>query len=231
MGDNRPAALRASIGCWLGCLTMVVAGRARWACLLSLLFVGFGNANAQKDSTDAVAAVRSKLASARKALTDKGKSLDEQERRSLDEALTQAENALRHYEELARRGSARKEAMAPLLIAGGGLLADDATGVGVADDVLLPFIALGAVVAYVSTQASASDVEFNNAWTAVLDKLTATRQIAERVAARRKRKTCYCICGKKDAPKRIALGHMAEWLCRSYCADDGRFAYNEYTCE
>lgn len=210
---------------------MVMAGRLRWMCLLPMLFVGVGNAHAQKGSTDAVAAIRSKLASARKALTDKGKSLDEQERRSLDEALTQAEGALRRYEELARRGSARKEAMAPLLIAGGGILADDVTGVGVADDVLLPFIALGAVVAYIGTHASASDAELNNAWQAVLDKLTATGQVAERVASRRKRKACLCICGKRDAPERVILGHFPEWQCRSYCADDGRFAYNEYTCE
>ena len=209
---------------------MIVAERLRWVCLLLMLLVSFGDAHAQKGSTDAVAAVRSKLASARKALTDKGKSLDEQERRSLDEALTQAENALKRYEDLARRGNARKEAMAPLVIAGGGILADDATGVGVADDVLLPFIALGAVVAYVRTRASASDAELNSAWQAVLDKLTATSQAAERVAARRKRKTCYCICGKRDAPKRVILGHLPEWQCRSYCADDGRFAFNEYTC-
>jgi hypothetical protein len=210
---------------------MIVARQLRWLFLLPLLFMGDGNANAQKGSSDAVAVVRSKLASARRALKDKGKSLDDSERRSLDEALTQAENALKRYEELARRGNARKEAMAPLLIAGGGILADDATGVGVADDVLLPFIALGAVVAYVSTQASASDAELNNAWKAVRDKLTATGQVAERVASRRKRKTCNCICGKKDAPDRRPLGYMAEWECRSKCVMERNFPYNEYTCE
>jgi len=43
---------------------------------------------------------------------------------------------------------------------------------------------------------------------------------------------CVCICGppKAQFSEREHIGRYVEWRCRSICADDYGFDYNEYVC-
>lgn len=118
-----------------------------------------------------IAAVRAKLAAARGILADKNTPLGETERKELETAVADAEAALRSYDELAGQGQARTAAMAPLALAGVGILADDATGVGVADDPLLILVGIGMLATLLLTRAPASDQQLAQAWSRVTSSL------------------------------------------------------------
>ncbi len=187
---------------------------------------------AQEQPVDAHVALRDKLAKARKGLTEHGSTLEQEDRKSLDAALTKAERALSHYEQIVKRGDSRKSAMAPLLVAGGGLIADDATGVGVADDVLIPFVALGIIAVYIGTQSPATDAEISEAWRQVIDRSKDVADVARRIVAERRKKTCYCICGDPNGglKDRRSLGHLPEWECRAKCTLGAPYTYGQYVC-
>jgi hypothetical protein len=73
--------------------------------------------------------------------------------------------------------------MAPLAVAGTTLVADDVSGAGVADDVLLPVVGLGLLATRLLTQAPASEAEGDKAWREVLAEMQATAQAARQVSA------------------------------------------------
>jgi|GEM_PF-3188047 len=118
-----------------------------------------------------VAAVRSKLAAARALLADQKADLSPVERAQLQASVTGAENALREYDKLAGQGQSRANAMGGLVVAGGGILADDATVVGVADDPLLIVVGIGLLVTWLVTQPKATDVQLQRAWSSVISSL------------------------------------------------------------
>ncbi|MEM9489410.1 MAG: hypothetical protein AAGC55_09710 [Myxococcota bacterium] len=99
--------------------------------------------------------------------------LPAQERAALEPALVGHERALRRYDELAGRGRARQAALAPLVATGAFVLGNDATGVGLVDDVTLPFIALGLVAVVLATSAPASEGELGRARAAVVSSAQA----------------------------------------------------------
>ena len=74
-----------------------------------------------------------------------------------------------NYDRLMAQGQTRRAIMTPLVGAGAFVFANDSTGVGVADDVLLPFLALGAVASVLATQPPASGRALSSAYTEVQD--------------------------------------------------------------
>ena len=93
--------------------------------------------------------------------------LPPEKRAIIEPLLVIHEQAIRAYDRLMAKGQTRRAAYAPLLGAGAYVMADDVTGVGVADDVALPFLAIGAVVVAAATSAPAS----NKALRSALDKI------------------------------------------------------------
>jgi Domain of unknown function (DUF4157) len=118
-----------------------------------------------------LAAVRAKLAAARSILADKNAPLSDNERKELETAVASAEAALREYGGLADQGQTRVAAMGSLALAGGGILADDATVVGVADDPLLILVGIGMLATMLMTRAPASDQQLAQAWSRVTGAL------------------------------------------------------------
>jgi len=189
---------------------LVVQGKSAEALLDQHAGGGAASAPVQRQQADPggpapghVAEVRAKLATARAILGDKNAPIGEGERKELEVAVRNAEAALLGYDDLAGRGHARAAAMGPLALAGGGILADDATGVGVADDPALIFIGIGILAALLLTQAPASDRQLAQAWSKVAASLKAVAAAGEVLVALR-------IKGEqlrgKRAPTRCASG-------------------------
>ncbi len=107
-------------------------------------------------------------------------SISSEHKARLQAALSATRAALSTYSLVRGRGANRAAVMGPLRLSAGGILADDATGVGVGDNVLLIPLALAAIATYVVTDARASDDELGQAWNEVLDS---SRQLGAAVTA------------------------------------------------
>jgi len=136
----------------------------------------------------------------RQALGSDVPSLDAEQQQRLSGALAEAEEATVRYHRLLTRGNARKAALAPLAVAAGGVALDDVTGVGVGDDVLLPFIGLAMLVAYCQTHAPARDSELAAAWQDVVARLEALARVVDQIRARAARWTCAAQCNVQAIP-------------------------------
>lgn len=97
---------------------------------------------------------------------------------ALSNALLRARSALDSYDQLARQGSSRRQAHNALYVTGVALIADDASGVGIADNVLLPFVALGIVAVHLTQKAPAPPQELSQAWNEVIDSFAEVGQLA-----------------------------------------------------
>ncbi len=171
-----------------------------------------------------------KLEALRKAI-EQDKSQPEEEKAKLVALYKAAEEALKQYGRVAARGQKRADAKAPLYAAGGAIVADDVTGAGVGDDVLLPLVAVGLLVAHLSTPPPASRKEVFDAWDNVQARLEAIAEVtlaheAADVAAERK-PGCYCRCylvgvGPYTIGRRPNLS-----ACAKECE---RIKYNGYRC-
>ena len=113
------------------------------------------------------------------------------------ERQPEAERSFEGYVRLVERGKAREEAKAPLYAAGVALVADDLSGAGAVDDVLLPFVAFALVVAHVRTLPPPSEQELAAAWAGFLASLQMLAKATADVAAQRKA-GCYCRCFDKE---------------------------------
>src|SRR5262245_6093302 len=89
--------------------------------------------------------------------------LDDEQRTLLEARLAEVDSALSRFEQVAARGEERARQMQPLMAAGTVLVADDVTGVGAADDALLPFVGLATAIVMARTRAPASDQELQAA--------------------------------------------------------------------
>ena len=96
--------------------------------------------------------------------------LTDEERAQLSLLIGQAEQSLASFVELQNQGAARVAGMAPLALAGGVIIADDATVVGIADDPLLILVGMGMLAVWMATAGPASNRELQHGWEA----LTAT---------------------------------------------------------
>ena len=181
-----------------------------------------------------IAEVRAKLQDARAVLNRQGDKLSPGDRQLLSSKLSAAEQALAQFDEVVARGKERAATTAPLVVAAGALMADDATGVGVADDVLLPFVALGLLTTYLSTKPPAPAVEVQAAWVVVLVAMRATADASKKVelqaqaaAATKKADGCYCRCFKKGVGPLIHERVASPEDCIKYCVREG---YPGYQC-
>jgi hypothetical protein len=169
-----------------------------------------------------VETVRSRLARARQALSSP--QLTDDERRMLESKVSAAEKAFEQYVSVVRRGDKRAAATAPLFVAGGTLLADDVTGVGAADDALLPIVGLALVIAHATTAPPATDSEIGKAWLALIVAMEAASTTA-RELARQKKPGCYCYC-LETGTSRIPQERVDNPdQCRNFCEKrwPGRF--------
>jgi hypothetical protein len=110
------------------------------------------------------------------ALKDSG-ALTIEEISEVDRALQRAVESKASSEAVADAGGASKNRAAGSLALAGGLLADDATGIGVADDVLIPFalVAAGAFAVHaLATRNSGAEIE--RARTATRDAISEAAQ-------------------------------------------------------
>jgi hypothetical protein len=138
-------------------------------------------------------AIRDRLQTARQA----ARLLKAGARDTLQEKIKAAEGALKNYERLQQRADRHKKTRDLLWMAGGVTLADDASGAGVADDVLLPILALAAIAHHLLTQPAVEDAQLGAAWTELMQSLAAAGEAAQTVvgsqsvaAARPGRKNC-----------------------------------------
>ncbi len=89
-------------------------------------------------------------------------SLSREEIQEVDRAIQQADSAIRHAQEVADAGSGARQASVGALALTGGLAADDVTGIGVGDDIAIPFTLLAAGVTalvWLGTRNSQQDID------------------------------------------------------------------------
>lgn len=153
-------------------------GRVLWV-LLCLVTMG-RDVVAEETSAPTqgdVNAIRERVQRARTAVVTA--ELDPGDRTRLQEQLSQVEAALAQYEELSQRGHKRKVAQSPLYLAGMTVLADDMSGVGVTDDVLLPLVAMGLMATQLLTRPPVPDRELRSAWETIVSRLQAIAQTTQ----------------------------------------------------
>jgi hypothetical protein len=100
--------------------------------------------------------------------------------------IERADRAINRFEYLARKGGCRRKGQGFFYVAGAAVVADDTTGIGAADDVLLPLFALGLVATKLTTEAPAPPAELEQSWIAVISSLEAVGKAAESVRASRR---------------------------------------------
>lgn len=104
-------------------------------------------------------------------------------RPKLEAAVAQAEASLGRFESLSRKGARRKKATGFLYMAGAATIANDPSGVGLADNVLVPFIILGIIATHLATDAPAPPRELAQAWDDVIRSLEAVGAAAAATSA------------------------------------------------
>lgn len=197
---------------------MLPTGRLRGKFVVGfvMLALTLSNARAGVPTPEAVSVMRSKLTAMRQVLTKHRGELPEQQEQLLLTKLNDTERAFEGYVRLAERGKEREKAKAPLYAAGGVLLADDVSGAGAADDVLLPFVAFALIVAHVKTLPPPSEQELAAAWAGFLASLQALAQTTADVAAQRL-PGCICKCLKKGVGPRSGGRQPNPIECAKFC--------------
>jgi hypothetical protein len=121
---------------------------------------------------------------------------------------------------MVNESSSRDSATAPLVLAAGTVLADDVTGVGVADDVLLPVIGLALVASYVHASLT-TDAALATARQRLLTSAQALALAMEIALAKKKNDgKCHCTCaGLNSGP--VPRGRRTAAECAEVCKEDG----------
>ncbi len=87
------------------------------------------------------------------------------DREHVEQAVRRAEAAIRHAERVQARGQSLSAGAGMAMVGSAGLAADDVTGIGVADDVAIPFVLLAAgALALGGWLLSSSDASKRQAW-------------------------------------------------------------------
>lgn len=97
--------------------------------------------------------------------------LSGEHKQKLEVAIKQARASLSRYSTLRGRGGIRAAVLAPIRVSAGAIAADDTTGVGLSNDVLLIPLALAAIATYVVTDAAASANELGASWNDALEQM------------------------------------------------------------
>ncbi len=107
--------------------------------------------------------------------------IDETHKAMLRKHISQTRIALGHYDRLRTRGLTRTMIMAPISASASAIIADDATVVGVGDDVLLIPLALAAIATYALTDTQTSQQEIGQAWNQVLTEVGALGKTVDEI--------------------------------------------------
>ncbi len=154
-----------------------------WQVIIGCVALLSAWAQAASPTPDELNEVRARLTRARQSLTSPDLPLEGDKHQSLRARLDEADAAFQRYLKLSKQGETRARLQAPLALAGVALVADDATGIGVADDPLLPLIGLGLVASQMLTQAPVPATEIEEAWREVLRKMQAVADEARQLGA------------------------------------------------
>ena len=147
-------------------------------------------------------ALRQRLAQGREALKRSATELEKADHALLSSQLTATEDALKRFVELENQ-QAKKNRLPPLYATVGVLVADDATVVGAADDLLLPFVGLAILVTHFAVMNAPTTAELETAWAEVVSRVQELSRAAE-VASSRRKKGCSCVCyGQGTGPDPI----------------------------
>jgi len=142
----------------------------------------------------------------------------------LREKKADAKSALHRYNALLEQGAHYESAVISLAAVNTGLVADDATVIGAADDVLLPLTGLALVMTAMVMTKPAPVATINAAWQDLIHKLQALSMAATQAAQRR---TCNCRCLKRGVGPEPAKHAKDEVACLSHC--EAR-SYSGYQC-
>jgi hypothetical protein len=198
-------------------------GRLSSVLPLLLLVIAF-EARAQVSSNpesleEMVSQARKHLERIRVELDAQKNSFDDAETKQIQARLKDVDKAV---EDVARvvHDSSRSRATTPMALAAGALLADDATGIGVADDVLLPVIALALVASYVKARmTTTSDLE--KASQHLLTSTQALMLSIEMALAKKKNDgKCSCKCASHNVGP-MPRGRRTAAECEQLCKDEG----------
>ena len=186
--------------------------RMRWCVVGACLIAEVGWALPKPED---VKQLQDRLAASRRALERSGTTLEETERKQLLAKLSSAEQSLTRFVNASNQHAKRK-GLAPLYAIGGALVVDDVTGVGTADDLLLPIVGLAILVAHVATKPEPSTAELDRAWAEVSARVQELSQAAEQIRSKRKA-GCQCKCFKKGSGP-LPIGRVPdERTCREEC--------------
>jgi hypothetical protein len=130
-----------------------------------------------------VQALRKRLAEGREALKRSGTELEQADHALLSRQLAATEDSLKRFVELENQ-QAKKNRLPPLYATAGVLIADDATVVGAADDLLLPLVGLAILVTHVAVMNAPTTAELEAAWTEVVSRVQALSAAAKTVNSR-----------------------------------------------
>lgn len=193
--------------------------RTVWALLIALVITagcfnghngnGKGHHNSwSREELEALARMDLAIALSEKLIEDPAVSMAD--KAWLRQTIRDARLALRQYKDLRRRGVARAASLAVIGGASAGIVADDVTVVGVADNVSLAPLAIAAIVAYMVTDAAASHEALTQAWLQVAQRIrevgTTVDDIIHRTAPGRQADTgimdeVYDMLGRMGLPK------------------------------
>lgn len=111
--------------------------------------------------------VREHLRLAREALPR----VPDDKRTALERAVARAEQAVERYATLATKGETGQQMKGAIVVAGGFVFGNNTTGVGVADDVLLPFLAVAFIAVHMVATAPSTSTDLNQAWNEMIDTM------------------------------------------------------------
>lgn len=178
--------------------TFITRSRPLWGLLVALVIItggcfnGNGNGHGRRDrgprggyggavvpTAADLAEIRGRIQAAEAAVSD----LPPQDRAPMRQAISRAKSTLQDYERLAAKGATRQRRVGQIYVAGAVIVADDVSGLGAADDVLLPFLALGLLATHLITEAPAPPADLAQAWGDVIAGLDAVGKAAEGIRA------------------------------------------------
>lgn len=191
---------------------------------------------ADRLAAEEVEKIRANIAQARKVLADPKVDLDPEDRERLRKALAATEKSFQSYlaavqKEDAEGGNGQLSSSArtgALYAAAGAIAADDATGVGIADDILLPFIVLGLMSTQAQQELAAVASPTNMAIDGLRLSLSVLLSVTYQVAA--KKPGCYCKCLYKGTGPLLKDRQPSARACQKACQAD-RTNPDGYVCD
>ncbi|HLL54658.1 MAG TPA: hypothetical protein VK447_13990 [Myxococcaceae bacterium] len=191
-------------------------------CVLPWLLAAEAGAGLPK--TEDIQSLQARLDSSRRAVSNPTADLDEAERLDLLHKLTVAQAALARFVSMSNE-HARRSGLTPLYAVGAALIADDATGIGAADDPLLPLVGISILVAQFAMIHRPSTPEVEAAWSDVTTRVQQLSDAAQ-AASRRRKSGCYCYCYKQRVGREPIRRMPNEASCARYC----RKEFQGYQC-